>query len=166
MHLYPYVVEVVKSTLRDAPIINISDHLDRGELSKILRIGDIICVQGAHYFKRSSKSEGDPRKASALVRRKVRDVEIKYSIDLWDATSNSAAGVLLAGRQSKMSLVAVRTIDSSPKELVITCSGIAIGSGFEALKTREYSPFSGNRYDPDDDFGLDEDNLFEENSSG
>ena len=80
MYLYPYVFDVVKDTLRDTPIFNISDYLDRGELVKLLRTGDIICLQGAHTFKRTNKRRDDPLgDATSIVRRKVKDIEITFN---------------------------------------------------------------------------------------
>jgi hypothetical protein len=148
--LYPYVYEVVKRVLQDTPIINVSDHLDSGWLRQILRPGDVICLQGAHTFKRHSDA-ASPQRDRVMVTRKLKDIELIYSIDLWDATSNSARGVHLAGRQSAMSLATVKTINEHGSPLTITCSAIAIGSGFDALKTRDYSPYVGYAYHFDED---------------
>jgi hypothetical protein len=154
MFLYPYVFEVVKRVLKDTPIINVSDHLDRGWLRRILRHGDIICLQGAHTFKRHSNVTS-PQKDKVMVTRKLKDIEFIYSIDLWDSTSNSARGVHLTGRKSAMSLAKVKTLNEDGPLLSVTCSAIAIGSGFESLKTRDYSPYAGSSYD------FEEDDVFE-----
>lgn len=135
---YAYIKEVVRSVLEKTKIINISDDLDIGNIEAIIRADDLIAVQGAHYFRdliaNKSKGVGQNR----LGFREANHVRIEFLFDAWEATSSSSKNMHLSGRTSALSISRVRDLSRDGKQLVIKCSSLLIGTGFEDLRTRTY----------------------------
>jgi hypothetical protein len=151
--LYRYMKEVLEAALRGLPVRNISDDLDRSLLQPAIRAGDIVFVEGRHSFKNQSERTKGPGQA-AMVRRSANHVEIVFSIDVWEGTSNSAWSLWLRGPQRVGSIILVRSVDKTNGKLLIQGTGLAIGQGLKSLLARSYQgDFEPNRHaDVGDDF--------------
>lgn len=148
IRLYAYVREVIEAVLARTSIFNISDVLDPGFLSRIVSAGDIILVEGKHYFRSVSKVREGPGQASE-VRREVNNVRVSFTVDRWEAVATSAWAVWLAGAKPAASLVRVQRIERVGGKLHLHCTGLAIGSTLRGLSTRSY--LFATWKEPDDD---------------
>lgn len=138
MYLYSYVRAVIEAVLSRTAIFNISDDLDPGFLSNVVSVGDIILVQGRHFFKQLSKVERGPGQASE-VRRAANGVRVSFMVDRWEAVANSSWCGWLHGAQVAASIVRVANIERSDGTLHLRCTGLAIGSSLNGLSNRSYA---------------------------
>lgn len=152
MTLYAFAKDVIEAVLAKTRIVNISDNLDRTTLPPLLGIGDIVFVQGAHDFKLESDFK---RGAGQSVRgvRRANHIRVEFVIDRWEATSNSAWGMWLSGRQSVGTLLQLKTIDRNGDVMILRGTAIGILNGAQTLKTRGYEGSMGHQrfYDPGED---------------
>jgi hypothetical protein len=137
--LYLYTREVMHAVLEHVTVLNISDYLDRGLLLPVVKPGDFIFVQGAHNFRRIDKKSTGSHQTSEGKRR-ANHVEVAFTFDRWEATSSSAHGLWLRGRQSVASLVRIARVEHSADKLHLTGTVIGIALAFESLKLRDYTP--------------------------
>lgn len=131
--------EFLRDLLEKVVVINISDELDRGSLKSIVPEGTIVFVQGAHYFSSRDGKKQSGSGQTTEVRRGANGVEVRFQIDRWEATSNSAKYSWLKGRQSVGSLLRVRDRRLTDNKLIVSCSALAIAHGLDALKSRDYA---------------------------
>jgi hypothetical protein len=164
MTLYRYVCSLWEKILDDITVLNVSDFLDRGLLAAVAKSGDIILLQGLTSFSHNRRArEGDGPGQSATGVRKANRVTVSYTIDRWEATSNSARTRWLRGTHSIATVVRLVKLEMKGGKARIEGTALAIAHGFHEMKTREYAnmPFrSGvmlNRGDDDevDDSWLD-----------
>ena len=154
MTLYEYVREVMNAVLERLTVFNISDYLDRGLLAPILKPGDFIFVQGAHTFRalgRRHSCRGQTQRGT----RKANHVEVSFTFDRWEATSDSAWGSWLSGRQEAASILRVVKVQNVDGALSVEGTVFGIALALEGLKEREYASFPYRRgvliYDEEDD---------------
>lgn len=67
-------------------------------------------------------------------------VEVSYVFDRWEATSTSAWGLWLKGRQLVGSLIQVKYMERLDGKLRISGTVFAICSALQGLKRRDYAP--------------------------
>jgi hypothetical protein len=151
--LYQYVGLVLEATLEKLTVLNISNDLERGVLSALLKPGDFILVSGAHRFAKEISRE---RRTGQTTRglRSANKVAVEFTIDRWEATSSSAHSRWLSGQVDVTSIIKVSTITRTVKgKLLIKGTALAIAQGFSGFKTREYStfPYRAGVYIADDD---------------
>lgn len=137
IRLYAYVREVLEAVLARTAVFNISDVLDPGFLGSIVSVGDIILVEGKHYFRSASKVKEGPGQASE-VRREANNVRVSFTVDRWEAVATSAWAVWLAGAKPASSFVRIQRIERDGSKLHLHCTGLAIGSTLQGLSTRSY----------------------------
>jgi hypothetical protein len=139
MVLYDYVRQVMLKVLSGLTVLNISDYLDRGVLVPVLKPGDFVFVQGAHVFA-SFCDRHRGRNQRYQGTRRANHVEITFTFDRWEATSQSAWGWLSRRRDaaSVLRVVHVETLDS---KLHLECTVIGISAAAAGLKQREYASF-------------------------
>lgn len=137
--LYAYMRDVLHRVMGQISIVNMSDHLDRGAPMILLAPGDFLFVQGAHNFKKQNELGHGPGQISSGIRQ-ANGVAIKYVFDRWEATSTSAWGLWLLGRQSVGSLVHVKTLAREDGQIVIQGTVLGISNGHSSLKARDYAP--------------------------
>ena len=158
MALYAYVRTILHAVMERLTIRNISDHLDISVLEPLLKRGDFIFVQGAHQFSRKNAVKDRINQLSWGCR-KANGVEVKFTFDLWEATSCSAHGYL-RGRSTVGCLVRVVDLARIDGVFTITGSVLAIAAAFNGLQQREYGgPFSKGliKWSTDEsDFDLDD----------
>jgi hypothetical protein len=135
--LYNYVRGVVEAVLSQAAIFNVSDDLDPGFLSRVISPGDIILVNGKHYYKRLNKVERGPGQSSE-VRREANGVRVSFTVDRWEAVANSAWSGWLLGAHSAASIVRVGSVERNAGKLLLKCTGLAIGGTLQGLSNRSY----------------------------
>lgn len=158
--LYWYVSNVLNASLEKLTIANISDDLERGVLSAIVRPGDFVLVQGAHVFSAQNNRHSGPGQTTDCAR-KANKVVVEFTFDRWEATSCSAHGRWLRGKAEVTSIIRVSTLSRTGSgKLHMQGTVIAIAQGFFGLKTREYStfPYRQGVYQ-EDDGDVDDDDL-------
>jgi hypothetical protein len=139
LRLYFYVREVMHAVLEHLTVFNISDYLDRGVLLPVIKSGDFIWIQGAHNFRRIDRRDSGPGQTSEGKRR-ANHVEVKFTFDRWEATSNSAFSLWLCRRQNVASLLRVGGVEQANGQLRLSGTVVGIALAFENLKLRDYSP--------------------------
>ncbi|MER9841093.1 HNH endonuclease [Mesorhizobium australicum] len=162
---YFYVSEVLNLVIKNIPIINISDYLDRGVLGFALAPGDFIFVQGAHTFSPiTQKKNGRGRGQVCRGVRKANNVEVRFTFDRWEATSSSAKSEWLTGTKSQGSLIHVKDLSRDDGGLIVTGTALGICSNLGDLKQRDYAKDLGKaihvgqfgEYEDDDDWDQDQ----------
>lgn len=156
MTLYSYVRSVLEATVERLKVLNFSDLLDRGTAHQLLAQGDFVIVQGAHMFTRQTqktRGKGDIMSGS----RRANNVEFRFTLDRWEATSCSSWAMWLAGRQSVASLLQVKGVLREDGNVVVAATVIAISNGHRKLQQRNYSPRYGRYIFHDDDEEVDDD---------
>ena len=136
---YYYAKDLFMRVLEGISIINISDRLDKGDLSNTIIQNDLIYVAGAHNFKQLNDVSFGP---GQLVRgrRSANSVQIEFVFDRWEATSTSANTVWLTGRNVVGSFCRVGSISRSEdkKAILIKCTVLAICAELPDMRTRSY----------------------------
>lgn len=136
-HLFQLTEQLLRATLLETALFNISDDLDPGLINAVAEPGDLIFIQGRHFFKSISKRNEGPGQAS-LVRRQANGVRISFAIDRWEAVANSAWAVWLRGTQRVSAILQIRTKEKDGKWLHLKCTGIALATALEGMSTRSY----------------------------
>jgi hypothetical protein len=142
-----YVSDVLRAVLGKIPVFNVSDDLDRGILGSVIRPGDFIFLQGLMSFRAATKKAQRGPGQATVGRRKVNNVEIRFNLDRWEATSISAWSVLLIGRREASALLRVLTVAKRDNQVIVEATSLAIGAPLD-LKHREYAnaPFRSGYY--------------------
>lgn len=156
IHMHSWMQQILERVLKATALFNISDDLDRGLLARIVRPGDVLLVQGRHYFRQQAKISHGPGQITHVLRR-ANGVQVSYVIDRWESGSVSAWGHWLIGNHGASSVVRVMDITSEDGILSLKCSGLALGAELEGLATRSY--LSGLPDRPVDD-DLDEEDFW------
>lgn len=162
-HLFQLTEQVLRATLLETTLFNISDDLDPGLINAVAEPGDLIFVQGRHFFKSISERNEGPGQAS-LVRRQANGVRISFTVDRWEAVATSAWAGWLRGTQRVSAILRIGAKEKDGKWLHLKCTGIALATAFEGMSTRSYlwaswpEPTEGELDDAewpnDDDFDL------------
>lgn len=144
--MHYYTKSIMEKVLKKSVVINISDYMDKGTIPNLLANGDLIFVQGAHSFKKLTKSyQGQNQTTSG--ERSANKVTVKFTIDKWEALSSSAHSTWLSGRVSAGTLLQVRSLEREDGKLVIQGTAIGIANGWHDLKTRDYMSHVGRFID-------------------
>ena len=135
--LYEYMRDVVEAVFARTSIFSLSDDLDPGFLSRVVQPGDLILVQGQHTFKSLSRERSGPGQACAVHLQTGR-VQVSFTIDRWEAVSNSSWAAWLFGVKHAASVVRIAHIEREDNHLHLQCTGMAVGSALQGLSTRHY----------------------------
>lgn len=135
--LYAYVRGIVEAVLSRTAVFNISDDLDPGFLGGVVSPGDIVLVEGKHYFKSLAKVEKGPGQASE-VRREANNVRVTFTVDRWEAVANSSWSGWLTGAKAASSIVRIGSVERDGSKLLLRSTGLAIGSPLRGLSKRSY----------------------------
>lgn len=136
MPLYRYMKNMLYALLAHATVRNISDDLDRGVLKTLVMEGDLIYVQGLHFF--SDVQHAPANAQSVNGRRSANKVEVAFVFDRREATSTSAWTNWLRGSHGVGSLLQVKRLERNGDRLRISGTVIAIRTALEGLKERAY----------------------------
>jgi hypothetical protein len=133
--LFKFMLSLLRSVLSEAPIRNISDHLDRGVMGCLVQ-GDIVFVQGLHSF--TSQSPAPPGSQLSRGTRSANRVVVSFVFDLSEATSVSAWSIWLRGHGIVGSLLRIQRLSRVGDKLHIECTVLAIRNAAQDLKHRMY----------------------------
>ncbi|GAA6149675.1 hypothetical protein NBRC116586_27370 [Pseudooceanicola nitratireducens] len=136
-HLFQLTEQVLRATILKTALYNISDDLDPGLINAVADPGDLIFVQGRHFFKSISERNEGPGQAS-LVRRQANGVRISFTVDRWEAVATSAWAGWLRGTQRVSAILRIGAKEKDGKWLHLKCTGIALATAFEGMSTRSY----------------------------
>lgn len=139
IQMYAYMAEVVNMTIEGLAILNLSDHMDSTFIRMILEPDRLIAFQGHHTFKNITKSNsyqgpGQIRQA----RRSANNVTFQYTFDSWECTSSSSKADHMFNGSSCMSIARVRSLEDVDGGVLVRCSALVAGTGFENARTRTY----------------------------
>lgn len=137
IRLYGYMREVVEAVLGQSAVFNVSDDLDPGFLGRVVSEGDLILVEGRHFFRPLTKVVEGPGQASE-VRREANHVRVSFTIDRYEAVASSSWASWLKGVQSASSILRVQRVEHGGRKLHLRCIGLAMGSPLRGLSTRSY----------------------------
>lgn len=153
MALYGYMRCVLESVLSRTTVFNISDDLDPGFLAKIVNPGDLVLVEGKHFFKSLSKTSRGPGQASE-VRREANNVRVSFTVDRWEAVANSAWAVWLTGAKSASSIVRIASVECESGKTHLRCTGLAMGALLQGISRRSYAfpTWPHKEYDDDEEW--------------
>lgn len=150
-HLLQLTEQVLRETLLKTAVYNISDDLDPGLINSVAEPGDIIFVQGRHFFRSITERREGPGQAS-LVRRQANGIRISFTADLWEAVANSAWACWLRGTQRVSSILRIGTKEKDGKWIHLKCTGLALATSFEGMSKRSYVwPSWPDRVDGEED---------------
>lgn len=136
-HLFQLTEQILRTILLKMALFNISDDLDPGLINAVAEPGDLIFVQGRHFFKSISERNEGPGQAS-LVRRQANGVRVSFTIDRWEAVATSAWASWLRGTQRVSAILRIGAKEKDGKWLHLKCTGIALATAFEGMSTRSY----------------------------
>lgn len=137
IRLFGYMLNVLESVLSQTAVFNVSDDLDPGFLGRVISAGDIILVEGKHYFRSLNHVASGPGQSSE-VRREANHVRVSFTIDRYEAVANSSWAVWLTGTKSAASILRVQNVERTGGKLYLHCTGLAMGSTLRGLSTRSY----------------------------
>jgi hypothetical protein len=135
---YAFMKELLEEIIEQIPIINISDHLDRGVIMPSILKGDFVINEGSHTFSPLTNVKRGIGQDCRGVRR-ANNVEISFVFDRWGAASSSSKNEWLVGTKTAASLLQVRDIKREDGIVKLTGTVVAIASFVSALKTRNYA---------------------------
>jgi hypothetical protein len=121
--------DVLDMVLASLPVIDLSNHWSRTNIQALLAPGKWIALQSAFYFKAMHKNHGGRNQRTRALRRRS-GIEITFEFDAWDSTSSSSQNRHLRGHQTAVSVLQARNIEHKERGVHISCSCLAIGSGF------------------------------------
>lgn len=147
LQMYAYMAEVVNRTIDSLPILNLSDHMDASFIKMILEPNRLIAFQGHHTFKdivkqKSNKGPGQIRRA----RRSANKVTFQYTFDAWECTSSSSKADHMFRGSSCLTIARVTSIEDSCDGVLVNCSAIVAGTGFQSMRTRTYGNIAPGTY--------------------
>lgn len=147
LQMYAYMAEVVNRTIRDLPILNLSDYMDPSFIKMILEPNRLIAFQGHHTFKdivkrKSYQGPGQIRRA----KRSANGVTFQYTFDAWECTASSSKSDHMFSGSSCMTIARVTSVENNTDGVLVTCSAIVAGTGFEATRTRTYGNIPPGTY--------------------
>lgn len=110
------------------PVI-LNDIWNKSKIEALITPGMFFVIQGAFYFKNvSGRDEGVGQQK--LGYRRANGIRIEFEFDSWYCNSSSSESHL--SRRSVVTAYCVsRSVTRSRNELIISCTVLAIGNGFE-----------------------------------
>jgi hypothetical protein len=162
LQMYAYMAEVVNRSIGNIPILNLSDHMDPSFIRTVLEPNRLIAFQGRHTFKDISQSNSYTGPGQLrTAQRSANKVTFQYTFDAWECTSSSSKVDHMFSASSCMSIARVISIDNIDDHVIVKCSAVVAGTGFESARKRTYGsippgvssgPLMGRpsiaRYDP------------------
>ncbi|MFJ4247533.1 HNH endonuclease signature motif containing protein [Pseudomonas sp. NPDC089741] len=135
-YLYFYMTQMLRRVLDRCVVRNVSDDLDRGNLSVWIEENDLILLQGRHSF--SNHGTATLRSDPVLGKRSVNNVEIRFVFDRNEGTSVSARSEWLSGTLDVACLIQVKRMERVKPKVVITGTVLAIRNSHPDIKKRGY----------------------------
>jgi hypothetical protein len=134
-----YLGTIIRKMILNTNVKVMNNLWTRSQIIASVKIGDIIMIQGAFYFKDLtdiSKGLGQTR----FAYRQAKGIRIEFHFDAWYCCSSSSRAIHLSGRKVATAFAIVREISRGSKYLTIRCSALAIGSNFNELYNGRFDP--------------------------
>lgn len=112
------------------PII-LNDIWNKSQIEALITPGVFFVVQGAFYFKNISGKYGGIGQQTKGYRR-ANGIRIEFEFDSWYCNSSSSKSHL-SGRSVITAYCISRSVIKSENELIVFCTVLAIGNGFENI---------------------------------
>ncbi|MBE7896963.1 HNH endonuclease [Paenibacillus polymyxa] len=130
-YLYHYMKDIFSLVVQKSNFIYINEIWSRSKIVALIKPGDFILVQGLFSFQPLTKKQIGMSQLKKGYR-KAKGIKIEFEIDLFYCNSESSRSHL-SGRNVKTLYAVVRSIKVEGKFLVITCTALASGTGFNRL---------------------------------
>lgn len=124
--LYSAFVDAIAA--RVEPIHLSDENWTRSFISQAVSEGRFIYINRGQYFRRVGETEENAHVSVAAFRNHIR---VEYFIDTRDMFGTSSITVSFSGHQRAASLLLVKSILRDGRELIIRCSPIGLGVGFQ-----------------------------------
>ncbi|MWV43402.1 hypothetical protein GRF59_07125 [Paenibacillus sp. HJL G12] len=112
------------------PVI-LNDIWNKSKIEALITPGTFFIIQGAFYFKNvSGRAEGIGQQTKGY--RRANGIRIEFEFDSWYCNSSSSKSHL-SSRSVVTAYCVSRSITRSRNELIIYCTVLAIGNGFENI---------------------------------
>ena len=135
--LYNFFRDLLYIIVRRRPPTVITTSWSRTALRSFGIVGNILAYTGAYRFKRQNKLLYGPGQTRVgYVRR--RGIELRFTIDGWEATSSSSQHSHLTGIWICTAILLVRSVTIQKRLLSVETTCLAIGTGFDGHQN--YTP--------------------------
>ena len=128
--LYSFYKNLLYTLLRRIPVTVFTGLWSRTAVQSLASPGSIIACTGAYRFKRQDSMMHGPGQIRSGYLRK-RGIELRFTIDAWEATSSSAHHSHLTGLWICTGILLVRSITTRKHLLSIDTTCLSIGTGFD-----------------------------------
>jgi hypothetical protein len=139
-YLTHYLSTIANSLILNFPVIDFTGNLNRTFFKSTIKSGSVIVGQAAFYFADIDKfdtSKPTPYQQRRKCYYKGHSIIIEFSFNAEWCTSTSARTDALVGHQIINPVLFVRSItENESRELVISCSCLAIGTNFDVHPLR------------------------------
>jgi hypothetical protein len=126
-----FYAELTDLLAREFQPIHLTDeNWTRAFIWHCIRDGSFIFLQKAHYFKVERQ---DPENAHIRAYSFKRHIRIEYFVDSQDMFGTTSISVSFAGHKSCSAFLQVKSIEKSDKDLILHCTPIALGVGFQTV---------------------------------
>jgi hypothetical protein len=111
------------------PLIDLSNLWSKTRIEALITSGTWIALQAAFHFRRMNEA-GKGRNQTRRALRRRNGIEIVFEFDAWESTSGTSQNVHLSHYQTAVAILQVRTISRQGGRTQLSCSCLAIGTGF------------------------------------
>ncbi|NEN81265.1 HNH endonuclease signature motif containing protein [Paenibacillus elgii] len=158
-YLYHYLKTLFLMIINKKHFIRLNRIWNRKAITSVIKPGDFILIQGVFYFRsKTNKVKGNQQ--IKLGYRKAKGIKVEFEFDVFYCNSDSSRSHL-SGRSVKTVYCLVRSIKIDGEFLVLTCSALALGTGFN--RPDYFSTYYSHCYVEDDECDYD-DNCFDDES--
>ncbi|WP_339259763.1 HNH endonuclease signature motif containing protein [Paenibacillus sp. FSL R5-0713] len=126
-----YIKDGFQSLLKKMDPIILNDIWNKSQIEALITPGVFFVVQGAFYFKNISGKYGGIGQQTKGYRR-ANGIRIEFEFDSWYCNSSSSKSHL-SGRSVITAYCISRSVIKSENELIVFCTVLAIGNGFENI---------------------------------
>lgn len=135
IYLGHYLREITERVISDFPLIDLTNNLSITFIKSIVKAGSIITAQLGFYFADIDKFEHVNNALRRQLRKayyKGNSIRIEFQFDASECTSSSGRFDALTGHNVAVPILFVRSLrEDNDKNLIISCSCLAIGTWFE-----------------------------------
>ncbi|MBN3526424.1 HNH endonuclease [Paenibacillus apiarius] len=127
-YLYHYLKNLFLMVINKRPFIRLNRIWNRTAITSIIKPGDFVLLQGVFYFKSKTKKVKGNQQIK-LCYRKANGIKVEFEIDVFYCNSDSSRSHL-SGRNVKTAYCLVRSIKNERDFLILSCTALALGTGF------------------------------------
>jgi hypothetical protein len=152
--VYTFYRNLFYVLIRRVPVTVITGLWSRTAVHSLVSAGTILAYTGAFRFKRQNRSLVGPGQMRLGYVRK-RGIELRFTIDAWEATSSSALHGHLTRVWICTGVLLVRSVTKRDHLLLIDATCLSIGTGFEGHQDNTPT-IALARMQDEDEYGEDE----------